>query len=600
MLRLWLTSILFWHLELILSLGFTFSVAQAAEPVHFGSIFSQENNYRSEDTKQNLNKLTDGSEQQKNLEELYPEIKNENQLKREIQAAPQNVPSAALPASTVPTASVPITTVPTTTSPASRDAFVPKPTYSDQENKTRLGVVKNSELERHVVYFLELRPIQNNNFKNIYQNKNMSYAPAARIEPGELVKVVDTGQEFVTKMRMDRDNQGLWKQVGRRDSGDPSDLFVYYDWRNFDTVLTNQSSIELDILVPRDMSSVPVFSRPGPWTWKDCQLGGDICVDRVDQHVEAFLMDTGFAVVNDMRTRQNVLQLFYKIGYKLHDKEGVLRHRIGWVPAYFARRKISAVAKDLLSTNEYGFSGFETDEERLLRLSKYYVFEENMYSNNRLMSRWLTKRPGEKYEVFDNTFQYDFVLGYQNFGLEQSFLDEKFTQQSALVGFGIYAPLYVDLEVQGTFTLGVPVGYGPDNGLFKAAPIFRGDQWLTYTTPIGINDMPLKVGIGLYYLTMFQSQLDFGFKSFVGFQGKVGFENKNFWIDARFGPTGQDFNFNFSNREVGASVGLRLDPSQSYESMTLYLDYSSTSFQSSTSGHTTDFTIFNLGLRKSF
>ncbi len=576
MLRISLISILFWHLKLFASLGFFTSAAHAADPVHFGSIFSRENNYRSEVTKQNLNKLTDGSEQQKNLEELYPEMKTENQRMRQIQATPQSAPVSA-------------------------ESLAPSPTYAPEHaTNARLGVVKNNELERHVVYFLELRPIQNNSSKNLYQNKNMSYAPAARIEPGEMIKVVDTGQDYITKRRMYRDNQGMWKQVARRNGGDPTDLFVYYDWKNFDTVLTNQASIELDILVPRDMSSVPVFSRPGPWTWKDCQLGADICVDRVDQHVEAFLMDTGFALVNDMRTRQNVLQLFYKIGYKLHDKEGVLRHRVGWIPAYYARRKISELPKTLLSSNEYGFSGFETDEERLQRLSKYYVFEKNMYSDNRLMSRWLTKRPGEKFEVFDNTFQYDFVLGYQNFELTQSFLDETFTQQSALVGVGIYAPLYVDLEVQGNFSLGVPVGYGPDNGLFKATPVFRGDQWLTYTTPVGLNDMPLKLGIGLYYLTMFQSELDFGFKSFMGFQGKIGFENESFWIDMRYGPTGQDFNFDFSNREVGASAGIRMDPSRSYESMTLFLDYSSTTFKSATTGHTTDFTIFNIGLRKSF
>lgn len=576
MLRTLFTSILCWHIKFILSLCIFSPSANAADAVHFGSIFSQENNYRSEDSKQNVNTLTDGSSQQKNLEEIYPDIKLENQRMREIQATPQNAP-------------------------VSTDALIPSTTYTpEHETRSRLGVVKNNELERHVVYFLELRPIQNNGAKNLYQNMSMSYAPAARMEPGELIKVVDTGQDYINKMRMDRDNQGMWKQVARKNGGDPTDLFVYYDWRNFDTVVANQSSIELDLLIPRDMSSIPVFSRPGPWTWKDCQLGSDICLDRLDQHVEAFLMDTGFALVNDMRTRQNVLQLFYKIGYKLHDKEGVLRHRIGWVPAYYARRKISMLSKNLLSSNEYGFSGFETDEERLTRLSKYYVFEQNMYSDNRLLSRWLTKRPGEKYEVFDNTFQYDFLLGYQSFELEQSFLDETFTQQSALVGVGVYAPLYVDLEVQGTFSLGVPVGYGPDNGLFKATPIFRGDQWLTYTTPIGINDMPLKVSLGLYYLTMFQSELEFGFKSFVGFQGKVGFENERFWVDARYGPTGQDFDFNLSNREVGASVGIRFDPARSYQSMTLFLDYSATTFKSATSGHTTEFTIFNLGLRKTF
>ena len=258
------------------------------------------------------------------------------------------------------------------------------------------------------------------------------------------------------------------------------------------------------------------------------------------------------------------------------------------------------IPKNLLSSNEYGFSGFETDEERLTRLSKYYVFEENMYSDNRLLSRWLKKRPGEKYEVFDNTFSYDYLFGYQSFELDQSFLNETFTQQSALVGLGVFAPLYVDLEVQGTFSLAVPVSFGPDNGLFKATPIFRADQWLMYTTPVGVNDMPLKVGLGLYYLTMFQTELDFGFKSFVGFQVKAALENEKFWFDIRYGPTGQDFGFELSNREIGASFGLRLDPARAYESMTLFLDYGSTTFKSGTSGHTTDFNILSLGLRKTF
>lgn len=571
MLRSLLTMIFIRRVKLILSFCLIFSSAHAEEQVHFGSIFVQDNNYRKEESVENVNKLTDGSDQQKNLEELYPQIKPENQRLRQIQTTPEN-----------------------------QDAMIPQTTYTPSENKTRLGVVKNSELERHVIYFIELRPIQNNSTKNLYTNMSTLHAPAARIEPGELVKVVDTTQDYVNKMRTDRDNQGIWKQVARHHSGDPTDLYVYYDWKNFDTVLSSQSAVELDILVPRDMSSIPVFSRPGSWTWKDCQLGADICLDRIDQHVESFLLDTSFALVNDMRTRQHVLQLFYKIGYRIYDKEGVLRHKIGWIPSYFARRKISVLPKSILSANEYGFSGFETDEERIERLSKYYVFEQNMYSDNRLLSRWLKKRPGEKFEVFDNTFNYDFLFGYQNFELNQSFLDNKFSQHSALIGLGVYAPLYVDLEVQGTFSLAVPITYGPQNDIFKATPIFRGDQWLMYTTPVGINDIPLKFGVGLYYLTMFQTALDFGFKSFVGFQMKAAIENERFWFDMRYGPTGQDFNFKFSNREIGTSLGIRLDPSRSYDSMTLFLDYGSTSFKSDTTGHTTDFNILSLGLRKTF
>lgn len=538
--------------------------SQAEDPIHFGSIFSQDNNFRSEETKNNLNKITEKTDQQENLEELYPEIKEQNQRMRQIQGTPS---AQALPA------------------------------Y--QNDGSRVGVVTNNELQRHVIYFIELRPIQGNTPKNLHLQPNTLTRPMARIEPGEMVKVVDSEQEYILKMRMDRDNQGLWKQVARKRESDPSDMYVYYDWKNFDTVSSSQSALELDIMVPRDMSSVPVFTKPGAWTWKDCQLGSDICVDRIDQHVEAFLLDTGFALVNDMRSRQSVMQLFYKIGYKTYDKEGKLRQKIGWIPSFFARRKIASLPKNLLSTNEYGFSGFETDEERMQRLSKHYIFTENMFSSNRLSSRWLQVTPGQKNEIFDNTFDYEAIISYNGFELEQSFLNEPFKQTGVALGLGLYIPLYVDLEVQGTFTYTVPIAQEPAD-VYPKTSLFRGDQWLMYTTPIGVNDMPLKVGIGMYYLTMFESQTNFGFKSFVGFQSKLAIENDRFWFDVRFGPTGQDFSFDMSNRELGASLGIRLDPSQSYDSLTLFFDYSQTNYTSPVSGHTTDFNLLNVGFKKSF
>jgi len=553
------------------------SVSLADDGVHFGSIFTEDTSYRSEESRDNINKLTDQSQQQRDLEELYPELKKENQRLREIQTTQQQRQQIREQTATQP-----------------RDGSPQLP-----NDASHVGVVKNDELSHHVVYFVELRPIQGNTPKDLYIAPNTVNRPATRLEPGEMVKIVDTPDEYLLKMRMDRDNQGMWKQVARRNEADPMNLFVYYDWKNFDTVSTAQSALELDVLIPRDMSSVPVFAKPGAWTWKDCQLGSEICIDRIDQHVEAFLLDTGFAMVNDMRTRQNTLQLFYKIGYRTYDKEGKQQHKIGWIPSFFARRKISMLPKSMLSTNEYGFSGFETDEERIERLSKYYIFNKNMFSENRLSSRWLKVSPGEKNEVFDNNFAFDALIGYNSFNLNQDFLNDPYKQSGLNIGLGVYIPLYVDLEVQGTITYTMPLADSPADKYPKST-LIRGDQWLMYTTPVGINGMPLKFGIGMYYLTMFESKSDFGFKSFVGFQGKLGVENERFWLDMRFGPTGQDFNFDMSNRELGGSLGIRLDSTRGYDSPTIYIDYGATTYTSPVSGHTTNFNLLNVGLRKTF
>lgn len=551
----------------------------AADSVHFGSInFEDHKPNASLEDKQKINILTEETKQQKTLEELHPDLKPGNDRAREIQTAPlaPNYQNNSL-------------------YPENKQQSFNGPANAPEQ---KIGVVKNSELDPKVVYFIELRPIPGNPARDVYLDAN-TYRPAVgRIQPGELVKVIDSSADYIHKMRMDRDNQGIWRQVGRRETGDPSDFYVYYDWKNFDTVHATQSAIDLDILIPRDMSSVPVFSRPGAWTWKDCQLGSDVCIDRIDQHVSALLLDTGFAIVNDLRTRKDTLQLYYKIGYKLTDKAGVVHTRIGWIPSYFARRRITSVPRNIISLNGKT-TNFETDAERQQRLSKYYVFEENMNSQNKSYNRWLKKRPGEDEEIFDNTFSYDALLAYSAFNLKQSFLDDEFKQTAAMVGLGIYAPIYVDLEAQGTLTFSVPVSHSPAE-LYPDTPMFRGDQWLMYTTPVGLDTLPIKVGIGMYYLSMFESQTDFGFKSFVGFQAKIGIENERFWLDARFGPTGQDFDFNLENREVGMSLGVRIDPSRAYDSLTLYIDYSQTTYTSPLSGHSTDFNLFNIGFRKTF
>lgn len=548
--------------------------SQAEGGVHFGSIFVEDSHLSKEESKKSLNFLTDQDQKQKSLEEIHPELQKQNHDMRQLSSEPtRQLNPAPAPHSTQPSA------------------------YAAPEAK--LGVIRNDEIKQRVIYFIELRPIPGNQPKDAFANPNTMGRPHVKIQPGELVKVIDSPDEYIQKMRMDRDSQGVWKRIARRSDYDPMDLYTYYDWRNYESISPMETAVEMDILVPRDMSSIPVFSQPGYWTHKDCYLSQGLCLDRIDQHTKAFLFDTAFAVVNEIRTQQSNLQLYYKIGYKVVDKEGRVQHKIGWIPSVYARRKITLLPKNMITNNEFGL-GFESDEERLLRLQKHYVFKENMFSENKVNNRWLKEQPGQKGEVFDQTFAFDAVFGMSQFTLDQTFLNDTFNQIGALVGFGIYVPIYVDLEVQGTFSISIPLSSKPQLAPFESTPLFRGDQWLVYTTPLGIDKLPLKFAVGGYYLSMFQDGLNFGFKSFIGFQGKFILENDHFWVDARFGPTGQDFNFNLENRELGASFGIRLDPSSAFDSWTVFGDYGRTTYKSPVSGQTTEFDILQLGLRKTF
>ncbi len=542
----------------------------AQDDVHFGTIFVEDIEYQNSEENTGINHLTDQSAKQEQLETLYKqEIGQPNEKLKKLDMAPRQ----------------------------------PASTPEHLKNSQKVGVVRNAELPQKVVYFIELRSFEGNDSVTIHQQANPSSQPILRLQPGEMVKIIDSPDQYIHKMRMDRDNQGVWKKLATREE-DIQNPALYYDWRNFSTITSHDFPIEMDIMVPYGRNSIPVFNRPGAWTWKDCGLNENLCTENIDIHTRAYLFD---ATIIDARLSQNQVtdyRLFYKIGYQIKDKNGVLQHHVGWIPSTHAKRKISQLPKSLIATRSPDSLGtYESDAERLQRLQKYYVFDSNMNSENRTMSRWLDKTPGQSAEVFFQNIAFDGVANYSYFNLKQDFalqsLGEAFVQQGVALGAGIYAPIFIDLEIQGTATLTVPIEAN-ENGTYKKAPIFRGEQWLLYTTPLSVSGVPFKFGVGAYYISMFASQLDFGFNSLVGFQGKVLFENDRFWTGARYGPTGQDFDFRFENRELGFDFGYRLNPERRYESWSVFGDFSDTNYNSSSIDNSTKFQIISIGVRKQF
>ena len=546
------------------------TVAIAQDDVHFGTIFVEDIDYEQSEENQGINHLTDQSEKQNQLETLYKkDIGSQNEKLKKVNLTPRS------PAAVTPT------------------------TPSQKGVSEKVGVVRNSELPKQIVYFLELRSFQGNNAIPIYPKTNQATAPKLQLQPGEMVKIIDTPSQYVHKMRMDRDNQGIWKTLHSREQ-DPKGLSLYYDWRNFDTITSHDFPVEIDVLVPYGKNSIPVFSRPGAWTWKDCGLAESLCVDNIDLHTKAYLFDATIVDVSQSIKSQTNYKLFYKIGYQAKDKNGITQHRVGWIPSHQAKRKISQLPKSLLATRgPSSFGTYESDAERLQRLQKYYVFDANMSSQNRTLNRWLASTPGKSTEVFFQNIAIDGLASVGTFHLEQNFLTEEFDQQGASVGLGIYAPIFIDLEIQGSAVATLPISAN-EGSTFEKVYLMKAEQWLLYTTPLSVGKTPFKFGLGGYYMTMFASNKQFGFESLIGFQAKALFENESFWTGFRYGPTGQDFNFRFENREIGLDFGLRLDPSRRYESWSVYGEFSDTGFTNPNTGSSTKYQIMQLGIRKQF
>ncbi len=549
----------------IIILGVLLPRLSYAENVHFGTIFVEEKEYDTAEDNQNINYLTDSSKEQEQLETLYKtEIGKPNSKLKKMDLS---------------------------RSPAS----------SKTKNKKKVGVIKNSELPQKIIYFLELRSFPGNDSISIHDQASKTSKTLMQLEPGEMVKVVDSPSRYIHKLRQDRESEGLWKNIYTREQ-DPQSPHLYYDWRNFETITSHEFPIELDILVPYGQNSVPVYSKPGAWTRKDCGLTPNLCTDSIDLHTQAYLFDATIIDVSLSKKLSQSYRLFYKIGYKIKDKDGKTQHHVGWIPSNHAKRKISQLPKSLIATRspDSAFGGtYESDEERRQRLNKYYVFKANMDSENKLLSRWIDSAPGNSTEVFFQNIAIDGIAHFNNFVLEQSFLDgQRFTQQGLALGVGIYAPIFIDLEIQGSAEYTIPVSANEDN-TFEKSPLFKAEQWLLYTSPISVSGVPFKFGVGAYYLSMFASNRDFGFNSLLGFQLKGLFENESFWSGFRYGPTGQDLNFKLENREIGIDIGVRLNPNRKFESWSIFADYSDTSFISPAKNKT-KFQIFSLGLRKQF
>lgn len=528
-------------------------------PVSFGTIFVHDIEYDQSTEMKNLNDLTDMSKKQKAVEDFDRKIQSENEsVKKNDIEREQDFKRA----------------------------------------QEKLGVIKNHEMTQNVNYFLELRTFNQNSAQNITSYPEKTAGVRTYLNPGQIVKITDTPDEYLHKLRSDRANESVWKKLSV--SGENKDpMYINYDWRLYDTITASEFPIELDLLVPQNRDTIPVFSKADAWTFKDCDLNGEICIDKVDHQTKAYLFDSTFVKLNQFRKSDEQYKLFYKIGYLVKDQKGDLRHKVGWIPGELAKRKITQLPKLLLSDRgPAGGTTFESDKERADRLSKYYIFERNINSENKNVSRWMKQTPGKSTEMFLQTVAFDGIAGVSYFNLKQSFLTETITQYGMSAGVGILAPIFVDLEVQGTFIYTVPIT--TTSTKYKAAHLFKGEQWLMYTTPWSINRIPVKFGLGGYYLTMFQKTEDVGFKALVGFQAKALVEDMGYWFDIRYGPTGQDFNFKFSNRELGASFGYRFDENLGAESWTLFFDYSDTNYISPLSSQQTNYQLIQTGLKKQF
>lgn len=458
---------------------------------------------------------------------------------------------------------------------------------------------KKESPKQDVVYYVELRSDVGSQTKWILNKQQTGSRVALHIEPGDILKFTDTPGQFVTKLRSDKNNQGLWKKVSFKGKKSEN-LQVYYDWRDFETVTTHNHPLEIEILVPSNRRSVPVFTNPEDWQLTYCQHKTKPCVRDITRENPAQLLDS-VIVKSKQGQYKNKYKLFYKIAFQIEDHLGDHWSDEGWIPSEYVKRNISYLPNHIIASRGPSnvFRHIE-EKKKFEELKRQFVFDSNIDKKRNSPSRWLSSDiETQDTSGFFNNIAVDGILSYNNFEMEQSFLNDKFEQRGLDVGIAGHAPIFVDLELQGSATITVPFTADGGDGNDKTF-LFRGDQYLMYTSPYTLFGMDLKFGLGVYYLSMLSSKSEFGFSALIGFQGNLILESNRIWINGQYGPTGQDLDFQFANREIGTEIGVRLNPDKGYRSWSIFGNYTNTTYKNPKTENSTDLQIFRIGLRKQF
>ncbi len=450
-----------------------------------------------------------------------------------------------------------------------------------------------------VVYFIELRKNVGAKNKWILKNTESGSRVAMYLQPGDILKFKDSPGDYIHKLRLDKNNQGLWKKVNIKNNKS-EELQVYYDWRDFETMTTYSHPIEVEVIVPPNRQSIPVFDNPADWHLTYCQHKNKPCVRDLTKSNPAQLLDS--VVVKDTKNKnEKKYKLFYKIAFQIEDHLGDHWSDEGWIPSEYIQRNISYLPNHIIASRGPSNVYRHVEEKKKFeQLKRQFVFQTNIDRNQKSPNRWLSSESGDQEvgSLFDS-ISIDGVVAYNHFEMEQSFLTDKFTQDGLDVGATMYAPIFADLELQGSAVLTVPFKSNGGDGADKTF-LIRADQYLMYTSPYSALGMDIKFAIGAYFQSMLSSQSEFGFSAFVGFQAKLLLENKRFMISSQFGPIGQDLGFNLENSEVSAEIGIRFNPELGYKSWMLFTNYSDTSYRNSKTETSTDFQFFRFGLKKQF
>ncbi len=350
--------------------------------------------------------------------------------------------------------------------------------------------------------------------------------------------------------------------------------------------------------------SQPLYREPGFWTPADCARDSSLCVAAVGQNSTLLLLKNQFRTVDKSRQKGRLLLNFYQVA-RLRTEEAGAPSVPGWLPSTMLTPRTAGEDDDIKASVPPTPIADIRDEDQNLAVkpngeSGLFVFEKNA-ADPEQRKRLIREMgvPGLKTESVESiaglTVRYQGAAGATHIQVNQPFAGPDYQVDAARVGGGISTNLFIDLQLKFNLDVSIPISSSDKNSSAKGFYL-DSQGWFIYTTGWKLNQRPLKVGLGAYYLSFSPGKEVGGLPGVAGFQAKLVFEGEKLSGAIRFAPVAQDLNLNFQNRLVGLEAFYNLDWEIDYRPVQIRANFEDIFYRNPTSQDYTSLKVIGLGL----
>ncbi len=474
---------------------------------------------------------------------------------------------------------------------------------TEVRDKLRTDFKNDIQIQSFITYFLEVRETMPTLLIPLYTSPDSSGVQVGALRSGDIFRVEESGVEYLEKIRADRKEGILWRKITVKDQDSRSELWFQYSWKKFHTLTAIDQPLEMTLRPLPNLHFQALYKKPGNWKPEDCELDKTLCVAWPDMYSKVYVLDFKWLKSASAVNQGVWWTLYYKTGVDKIDDSTKRKQDYGWMEARSAYRKIDQIPAYLYTSGSPSMENFLPSDEIQRNQSELFIFSENSNDTQQrqrvLASLGLsTNKVKGLSSIFDLTLAFKGRIGTSHLDLKQDFVSTPYTLNAVVLGGEVSSNLFLDLKMLGSLDVGV--GVSSSNPEYGVAYHVDTQEWFQYVTPWQINEVPIELGVGAYYLGMISRQEISGFNSFVGLHAKVLVMGPTFGTSLRLAPVGTDLNLRPSNHLVSLGLNYNSGWKINKEPVNLSLEATDLNYNNPKTLHTTEYRLYQINMGFSF